>query len=155
MDDVVIARHLENLDRRLANVEQILPGLATKADLDVLATKEELRVLATKADLDALATKEELRALATKADLDALAAKEELRALTLATKDEIRTLATKDEIRTIKDEIRTLATKEELCTEIDRLQRHIDIVGEALHSDIQLLAGHLVSVMPKGSGTSS
>ena len=110
MDDVVIARHLGNLDRRLANVEQILPGLATKVDLDALATKEELRAL---------------------------------------------TLATKDEIRTIKDEIRTLATKEELRTEIDRLQRHIDIVGEALHSDIQLLAGHLVSVMPKGSGTSS
>ena len=139
MDDVVIARHLENLDRRLANVEQILPGLATKVDLDALATKEELRALPTKADLEALATKEELRALPTKADLEALAAKEELRALTLATKDEIRTLATKEELR----------------TEIDRLQRHIDVVGEALHSDIQLLAEHLVSVMPKGTGASS
>ena len=83
MDDAVIVRHLENLDRRLANVEQILPTLATK------------------------------------------------------------------------DELRTLATREELRTEIDRLQRHIDVVGEALHSDIQLLAEHLVSVMPKGTGASS
>jgi uncharacterized protein YicC (UPF0701 family) len=116
MDDAVIVRHLENLDRRLANVEQILPTLATKEDLRALATKEEIR--------------------------------------TLATKDEIRTLATKDEIRSIKDEIRTLATKEELRTEIDRLQRHINIVGESLHSDIQLLAD-LVSVMPKGTGASS
>jgi uncharacterized protein YicC (UPF0701 family) len=83
MDDAVIVRHLENLDRRLANVEQILPTLATK------------------------------------------------------------------------DELRTLATREELRTETDRLQRHIDVVGEALHSDIQLLAEHLVSVMPKGTGASS
>ena len=39
----MIATHLENLDRRLATVEQILPTLATKDDLKVLATKEELR----------------------------------------------------------------------------------------------------------------
>ena len=43
MDDTMIATHLENLDRRLATVEQILPTLATKDDLKVLATKEELR----------------------------------------------------------------------------------------------------------------
>jgi uncharacterized protein YicC (UPF0701 family) len=92
VDDAVIVGHLENLDRRLANVEQILPTLATKDELHRLATKEDLRAL---------------------------------------------------------------ATKEELHTEIDRLQRHIDIVGESLHSDIQLLAEHLVSVMPKGTGASS
>jgi len=33
MDDVVIDTHLENLDRRLARVEQILPTLATKEEL--------------------------------------------------------------------------------------------------------------------------
>ncbi len=43
MDDNVIATHLENLDRRLAAVEQILPSLATKEDLKSFATKEELR----------------------------------------------------------------------------------------------------------------
>jgi ribosomal 50S subunit-associated protein YjgA (DUF615 family) len=43
MDDLMIAEHLENLDRRLARVEQILPTLATKDDLKTLATKEELR----------------------------------------------------------------------------------------------------------------
>ena len=35
---------LKNLDRRLTNVEQILPALATKEDLKAFATKEELRV---------------------------------------------------------------------------------------------------------------
>ena len=38
MEDV-----LKNLDRRLTNVEQILPTLATKEDLKAFATKEELR----------------------------------------------------------------------------------------------------------------
>jgi len=68
MDDAMIAGHLENLDRRLARVEQILP---------------------------------------------------------------------------------TLATKEELREEGERLRRHMDIVGEALRTDIQLLAEHLASVRPK------
>ena len=37
MEDV-----LKNLDRRLTNVEQILPTLATKDDLKVFATKDDL-----------------------------------------------------------------------------------------------------------------
>ena len=69
MDDTMIATHLENLDRRLAQVEQILPTLATKADLLTLATKADLLTLATKADLLTLATKEELLTLATKEQL--------------------------------------------------------------------------------------
>ncbi len=36
-------RLLKNLDRRLTNVEQIVPTLATKEDLKALATKEELK----------------------------------------------------------------------------------------------------------------
>ena len=67
MDDAMIAGHLENLDHRLARVEQILPSLATKEDLRSLATKEELRSLATKEELRSLATKEEL--LLTKEEL--------------------------------------------------------------------------------------
>jgi len=49
MEDV-----LKNLDRRLTNVEQILPTLATKEDLKVLATKEDLTACATKEELKAL-----------------------------------------------------------------------------------------------------
>jgi len=77
MDDDMIATHLENLDRRLSTVEQILPTLATKDDLLSLATKEELRVaiapLATKEELRLavapLATKEEVRAEAERSRL--------------------------------------------------------------------------------------
>ena len=63
---------LSNVDRRVERIEQILPTLATKADLQAaiepLATKAELR-----AAIEPLATRAELRAaiepLATKAEL--------------------------------------------------------------------------------------
>jgi hypothetical protein len=60
---------LKNLDRRLTNVEQILPTLATKEDLKIYSTKEDLKIYATKEDLKAFATKEDLKAFATKEDL--------------------------------------------------------------------------------------
>src|SRR5882672_880132 len=67
MDNADVATQLENFDHRLIRVEQILPTLATKDDLQraigPLATKEELQraigPLATKEEL--LATKEDLR----------------------------------------------------------------------------------------------
>ncbi len=43
MDATMIDEHLKNIDRRLGTLEHILPTLATKDDLKVLATKEELR----------------------------------------------------------------------------------------------------------------
>ena len=47
MDDTIIATHFENIDRRLGRIEQILPTLATKEELQtavaLLATREELR----------------------------------------------------------------------------------------------------------------
>ena len=94
MDSTVIDTHLENLDRRLARVEPILP---------TLATKEELRT---------------------------------------AIADAIAPLATREELRAA---VAPLATKEELREEGERSRRHMDIVGEALRTDIQLLAEHLAS----------
>ncbi len=73
MDEGMLEQRLENIDRRLDRVEQILPTLATKDELAAavapLATKEELAAavawLATKDELSAaiasLATKQELR----------------------------------------------------------------------------------------------
>src|SRR5436305_15067903 len=72
MDATVIDEHLENIDRRLTRIEQILPTLATKAELRTLATKADHGTLATKEEPNALATKAELRArgapLATNAE---------------------------------------------------------------------------------------
>jgi len=56
MDTAMIDAHLENIDRRLTNLERILPTLATKEELKALATKEELRLA-----IEPLATKTELR----------------------------------------------------------------------------------------------
>jgi hypothetical protein len=77
MEDV-----LKNLDRRLTNVEQILPTLATKDDLKAFATKDELREALkdypTKADL-----KEVLQACATKEEMKEMFAETKRHALVL------------------------------------------------------------------------
>ena len=77
MQDVV-----NNCDRRLASIEQILPTLATKADLERFATKPDLGRFATKADLEPYATK---------ADLESGLAR--VRAVTEQVRDEVRALA--------------------------------------------------------------
>ena len=83
MDDAMIAGHLENLDRRLARVEQILPTLATKEELE-----------------------------------------ERLAAQTGQLRQEIR-------------------------QEGERSRRHMDVLIEGQHGDIQLLAEHLSVVMSR------
>lgn len=45
---------LKNLDRRLTNVEQILPTLATKDDLKAFATKEDLKAYPTRQEVQEL-----------------------------------------------------------------------------------------------------
>jgi hypothetical protein len=72
---------INNLDRRLTAVEQILPTLATKEDLKVLATKQDLKDFATRQDLKDFATKQDLKDLATKQELKDLATKQELKGL--------------------------------------------------------------------------
>jgi hypothetical protein len=58
MDATMIDEHLENIDRRLTTLEQILPTLASKEELKTLATKAELQaataLLATKEDIQEL-----------------------------------------------------------------------------------------------------
>jgi hypothetical protein len=106
MDTDMIATHLENLDRRLAGVEQILP---------TLTTKEELR-----AAIESLATKEELRAAVAP-----LATKEELRAAVapLATKEELNTLATREELRELRRHMDVL--NESLRGDIHLIAAHV------------------------------
>ena len=108
MDDAMIATQFENLDRRLARVEQILPTLATKEALwlavEPLATREALRLA-----VEPLATRKELKALEV----------------------------------TLRQEIRE-ASKES--------RHHMDLIAEALHDDIRLLAEHLTVVMSRLDG---
>lgn len=76
MIDNDVGEQLENLDDRLARVEQFLPSVATKDDLKAFVTTDEFQAtvatLATKVDLERYATKADLAAsiapLATKAE---------------------------------------------------------------------------------------
>jgi hypothetical protein len=106
MDDQTLATHFKNLDRRLDNIEQILPALATRQELKPLATEEDLKPLATKEDLTVLATREELQATAD----------------------------------TLRQEIRE---------EGERLRRYMDVLNESVRGDVQLIAEHLASIMPR------
>jgi hypothetical protein len=130
MDDALLATYLENLDGRLARIEQILPTLATREDLLSFATKDDLLPFATKDDLLPFATKDDL--------------------LPFATKDDLLPLATKEEMRVAIDEaVAPLATREEVRSEGERSRRHMDVLIEGQRGDIQLLAEHLSAVMTR------
>lgn len=137
MTEPTIEHVIRNLDRRLDEVLQILPTLATKEQVREevreqvknLATKEELRGLATKNDLLGLATKEELQALATRQEL----------ALT-AIRDDQLSLASREELHATRDTLR-----QEIRDEGARSRRHMDIVAEDLKSQLRLVTeSHLM-----------
>jgi hypothetical protein len=100
-------RVLERLDRRLATVEQILPMLAGKADLERFATKT---------DLERFATKEDLTRFATKGDLERFASKQDLREGLDGARRHAQVL-----FEAVRDDIRLVA--EGLTSLIERLER--------------------------------
>ena len=109
-------RVLENLDRRLRGVEQFLPTLATKADLDRYPTKADLDRYATKSDLERFATKADLERFATKTDLERFAAKADLERF--ATKADLESGLAQVRAFTeqVRDEVRSLAEGYELLS---------------------------------------
>jgi ABC-type uncharacterized transport system ATPase component len=69
---------------------------------------------------------------------------------TLATKEELRT--TEGKLRlAIAEAVAPLATKAELRAEGERSRLHMTMLIEHQDSKIQLLAEHVLSVMPKRS----
>ena len=62
---------LRNIDARTARLEQILPTLATKAEMAKLPTRAAIATLATNAEMAKLPTREEIATLATKEELAA------------------------------------------------------------------------------------
>ena len=144
-----LEQRVENLEHRVATVEQILPTLATKADLAELriATKADLAELrdTTKADLAELrnATKADLAELrdATKADLA------ELRDTTKADLAELKTELRVEWKADLDTAMAPLATKAEVTAEIkaegEQTRRYFDVVAEGLRAEIRLIAdGH-------------
>jgi len=112
-----------NLDDRVERIEQILPTLATKDDLQAaiapLATKVELR-----AAIEPLATRAELTAAIDKA---------------------VEPLATKAQLWETKTELRTAITESEY-----RMRTYFDVIAESLRDDIQLIATAVATLSQRG-----
>ena len=100
-------QRLENVERRVDPVEQILPTLATRSDL-----REAIAPLATKAEL-----REAIAPLATKAELREaiapLATKAELREveLRLRTHFDVVTESLRDDIRLVAEAVVSLSER--------------------------------------------
>lgn len=118
---------INNLDRRMENVEQILPTLATGDGL--LATTEDLAA-------EIHTTRNELRAeLQTTAN--------ELRTEIHGVRNELRA-----EIRTTTNELRVeiRATRDELIERVDTVKRHADMRIEDAREDIRKVAEGVASL---------
>ena len=121
INDAVIENVATKTDiERLATKDELrdsLAGLATKTDLEQCATKADLERFATKEalreEVAKLATKEDLEQFATKADLGRFATKDELR-------EEVAKLATKEDLE-------QYATKQELDNAIEKLELRLTV----------------------------
>ena len=120
MDTNTVQQRVDSLDRRVGRMEQILPTLATKNDLE--------------AAIEPLATRTELQAA-----IELLATRAELQAAMLATRTELQAaiepLATRAELRATREEFRAAITEAE-----QRTRTHFDVVAESLRDDIRLIA---------------
>jgi uncharacterized protein YicC (UPF0701 family) len=136
MDQQEIETRIKNIDERTTRIEQILPRLATKEDLQGSATKQDLQGFATKQDLQGFATKQDLQGFATKQDLQGFATKQDLQGF--ATKQDLQPFATKQDLQ-------PFATKDDVREEGERTRRHFDVVAEAMKEEIGRIAeGHAV-----------
>jgi len=114
-------RVLENLDQRLRGVEQLLPTLATKTDLERFATKADLERFATKVDLDS-----------------GLA---QVRAFTEQVRDEVRALAEGYEY--VSGRVDSVSGR------VDSLSGHVDSLGgrvDSLSGHVDSLSGRVDSL---------
>jgi hypothetical protein len=143
MEQHEIEAHIKNIANRTERIEQILPTLATKADLEAIADRTKrieqiLPTLATKEDLKAFASKEDLKAFATKEDLKAFATKEDLKAY--ATKEDLKAYPTKEDLKAYptRNEVKTMIQEDG-----ERTRRHFDIVAEEIRASVEKIAeGH-------------
>ncbi|MCY4659902.1 MAG: hypothetical protein OXF93_08835 [Acidobacteria bacterium] len=148
MDTETMEQRVNDLDRRVGHVEQILPTLATKADLEAMRADLEAAIAGAIADAtEPLATRTELHAAIADA-IEPLATRAELHA---AIADAVEPLATRAELHAaIADAIEPLATRAELRAAIaeseERTRTHFDVVGESLRDDIRLIAEGLAAL---------
>ncbi len=110
MDAMEAENLLKKLDRRLQNVEQILPTLPTRDEMHA-AIAEAVRPLPTRDERHA-AIAEAVGPLPTRDEMHAAVA----------------------------EAVGPLATRAEMREEGERTRRHFDVVAESLREDIRLIA---------------
>lgn len=124
MERVELEQVVRNIDRRLERVEQILPTLATREELQAaiapLATREEMHA-AIQAAIAPLATREEMH-VAIQAAVAPLATREEVRAEARETRRHFDIIAEslRDDIRIIAEGLVALGAK------FDRFRRNME-----------------------------
>jgi hypothetical protein len=133
---------LRNLERRVDRIEQFLPSLATREEVNT----------AIRAAVEPLPTREEMHA-AIRAAVEPLPTRDEMHtAIQTAIRAAVEPLPTRQEMNTaiqiaIQAAVEPLATRQEMHAamreEGERTRRHFDIVVESLRDDIRLIAeGH-------------
>jgi hypothetical protein len=125
MSDATLTEMVKNIDARVSRIEQYLPVLATRAELEAA-----IAPLATRAELEAatasLATREELRAA-----LAELPTRDEMHAAIAAA---TAPLATRDEMHA------------SIKAEGDRARQHATMLFEDLREDNRLILDHLLAL---------
>ena len=120
MSTVEMEQRLENVERRVDRIEQILPTLATREDL-----KAAIAPLATKVELRAAITASEQRMCARMdARMDAMA---------------------KGLREDMREDMRTYVA-EAIAASEQRVRTHFDVVAESLRDDIRLVAEAVVTL---------
>src|ERR1043166_3056636 len=104
--------------------DEVLEERFNNLDHRLSTVEQILPTLATKDDLKAFATKDDLKAFATKEDLTR----------------ELKAYATKKDLEAVETTLRG---------EIRETRRHMDVIGESLRGDIQLIAENLAALMSR------
>jgi hypothetical protein len=128
---------VQNLNHRVASIEQILPTLLTRDD--ILATRTDLEAVERRLR-EELASKNDLHALERRL-LEELASKSDLEAFERRLREE---LVSKSDLGALRRELRG-----ELAERFEDAKRYALVLHEDLKSDIGLIAEHLADVMSR------
>ncbi|MGE0444969.1 MAG: hypothetical protein AB7P99_07045 [Vicinamibacterales bacterium] len=121
MADTQMEAAIRTLVQQVGDIAQILPTLATKADLERFASKDDLERFATRDDLQRFATRDDLQRFATRDDLDEGLERVKRQSLVLfeSLRDDIRLIAEALAVYSQK----TDATAARLASLVETLQR--------------------------------
>ena len=135
---------VKNVDARLARVEQILPTLSTREEVQAatarLATRDEMQAAIAEA-VAPLPTRDEMHA-AIAAAVAPLPSRDEMHAAIAAA---VAPLSTREELHTA---MHTLAEelRGEIKAEGERSRRYTDVLIEDLRDDNRLILEHLIAL---------